>query len=64
MRALHPSSAASRILDQLVDVVATLAVAPGALDAENVELALDVAEDEIGSGYLQAARTLPAPKKP
>jgi hypothetical protein len=33
-----------------VDVIAALAVALGALDAEHVELALDVAEDEIRAG--------------
>jgi hypothetical protein len=31
--------------------IAALAVALGAFDAEHVELALDVAEDEVGSGH-------------
>jgi hypothetical protein len=38
-------------LDQLVDVIAPLVVALGAFAAEHVELALDVAEDEVGSGH-------------
>jgi hypothetical protein len=42
-----------RILDQLVDVIAALAVALGALDAEHVELAFDVAEDEMGPRHLR-----------
>jgi hypothetical protein len=33
-----------------MDVIAALAVALGALDAEHVELSFDVAEDEIGAG--------------
>jgi hypothetical protein len=43
----HQVSLATVLLDQLVDVVAALAVALGALDEEHVELAFDVAEDEI-----------------
>jgi hypothetical protein len=35
-------------LDQLVDVIAALAVALGAFDAEDVELPLDVTERAIG----------------
>ena len=35
-----------------MDVIAALAFALGAFDAEHVELALDVAEDQIGSGHL------------
>ena len=35
----------------LCDVIAALPVALGALDAEHVELAFDVAEDEIGAGH-------------
>ena len=31
--------------------IAALAVALGAFDAEHVELAFDVAEDEIGAGH-------------
>jgi hypothetical protein len=34
-----------------VDAIAALAVALGAFDAEHVELAFYVAEDEIGSGH-------------
>ena len=41
---------AAVFLDKLVDVIAALAVALGAFDAEHVELAFDVAEDEIGAG--------------
>jgi len=37
-------------LDQPLDVIAALAGALGAFDVEHVELAVDVAEDEIGSG--------------
>ena len=33
-----------------MDVIAALAGAPGAFDAKHVELALDVAEHEIGAG--------------
>jgi hypothetical protein len=33
-----------------LDVIAALAGALGAFDVEHVELAVDVAEDEIGSG--------------
>jgi hypothetical protein len=36
-------------LDEPADVVATLASAFGAFDAEHVEFSFDVAEDEIGS---------------
>jgi hypothetical protein len=42
----------SLFLDQLVDVIAALAVAFSALDTEHVELAFDVAEDEIRSWHL------------
>jgi hypothetical protein len=38
-----------------VDVIAAPAVALGAFDAEHVELALDVAEDQIRSGQGVAA---------
>ena len=34
-----------------LDEIEALAVALGALDAEHVALALDVAEDEIGAGH-------------
>ena len=44
--------AADAVRDQLVDVIAALPVALGAFDAKHVELALDVAEDEIRSGHL------------
>jgi hypothetical protein len=43
--------AADAVRDQLVDVIAAPAVALGAFDAEHVELAFDVAEDEIGAGH-------------
>ena len=38
-------------LDQFADLLAALAGALGAFDAENVELAVDVAEDEIGARH-------------
>jgi hypothetical protein len=52
--------------------VAALALASGALDAQHVELSLDVAKGEIGAGhgglshrYCRANATrIPAPKKP
>jgi hypothetical protein len=42
---------AAVFFDRLVDVRAAPAVALGAFDAEQVELAFDVAEDEIGAGH-------------
>jgi hypothetical protein len=48
----HQVAHAAVLLDQLVDVIAALAVALGAFDAKHVELVLDVTEDEIGSGHL------------
>jgi hypothetical protein len=47
----HHVALAAVFLDELVDVIAALAVALGALDAENVELVFDVAEDEIRAGH-------------
>ena len=47
----HQVGLAAVFLDQLMDVIAALAGAPGAFDVEHVELAFDVAEDEIGSGH-------------
>jgi hypothetical protein len=41
---------AAVFLDELADAVAALAGALGAFDAQYVELAIDVAEDEIRSG--------------
>ena len=38
-------------LDQLVDVIAALAGALSAFDVEHVELAFEVAEDEIGARH-------------
>jgi hypothetical protein len=49
----HQVAIAAVFLDQLVDVIAALAVALGALDAEHVELAFDVAEDEMGPRHLR-----------
>ena len=43
--------AADAVRDQLVDVIAALPVALGAFDAEHVELALNVAEDEVTAGH-------------
>jgi len=34
-----------------MDVIAALTSALGAFDAEHVELAFDVAEDEVGAGH-------------
>jgi len=39
-----------------VNVILTLATAPGAFDAQYVELAFDVAEDEIGPGQMPSPR--------
>jgi ElaB/YqjD/DUF883 family membrane-anchored ribosome-binding protein len=46
------------LLDQLGGAVAALAVALGALDAEHVELALDVAENEIHYITMDMERTV------
>jgi hypothetical protein len=40
-------------------MIAAPAVAPSALDAENVELALDVAEDEIERGIFFSRQAAP-----
>jgi hypothetical protein len=56
----HHVAVAAVFLDQLGDVIAALAVALGAFDAEHVELALDVAEDEIRSGHVAEHRFLSA----
>jgi hypothetical protein len=42
----HHVAFATVFLDQLVNVIAALAVALGAFDPEHVELALKIAEDE------------------
>ena len=47
---LRHVSLAPVLLDQPVDVIAALAVAFGALDAEHVELAFDVTEHEVRFG--------------
>ena len=39
------------LLDEFMDVIAALTSALGAFDAEHVELAFDVAEDEVGAGH-------------
>jgi hypothetical protein len=44
---LHHICLAAIFLDEPADAVATFAGAFGALDTEHIELALDVAEDEI-----------------
>jgi hypothetical protein len=59
----HQVALAPVLLDQL-DVIAALAVALGALDAENVELALDIAEDEICSGHLAMLSRFPLRETP
>jgi hypothetical protein len=56
----HHVAVAPISLDQLVNVVAALAVAFGAFDAEHVELAFDVAEDEIGAGHAGDVKPIPA----
>jgi hypothetical protein len=43
----HHVAIATVFLDQPLDVIAALAVALGAFDAEHVELAFDVTEDQI-----------------
>jgi hypothetical protein len=53
---------AAVLLDQLVDVIAALAVALGAFDAEHVELAFDVTENEISAGHL-LSKTSGAPSE-
>jgi len=45
-----------------VDVIAALAVALGALDAEQVELSFDVAEDQIAARYDAPARSSGQPQ--
>jgi hypothetical protein len=47
----HHVAAAPVFLDQLVDMIAALPAAPRTLNAQHVELALDVTKYEIGSGY-------------
>src|SRR5438046_9418616 len=47
----HHVGLAAVFLDQLCDVIAALARALGAFDAKHVELAFDVAEDEVGAGH-------------
>jgi len=49
--AAHQVPAAPVFLDQLVDVITAVPAAPRTLDTEHVELALNVSEDEIGSGH-------------
>ena len=46
----HHVGAAAVLLDQPADAIAALALAARAFDTQHVELALDVAKDEIGSG--------------
>ena len=48
----HHVGVAPVLLDQLADTVTALALAARALDAQHFELALDIAEYEIGSGHV------------
>jgi hypothetical protein len=45
----HQVAVAAVFRDQLVHLIAALATALAAFDAQHIELAVDVAEDEIGS---------------
>jgi hypothetical protein len=47
--------ASGLFLDEPADAVAALAGALGAFDAQHVELALDVTEDEIGASHSESA---------
>src|SRR5262245_31279745 len=47
----HQVSFAAVLFDELGDAVAALAVALGALDTQHVELALNIAEDEVTAGH-------------
>jgi tripartite-type tricarboxylate transporter receptor subunit TctC len=49
---LHHVASAAVSLDELADVIAALAGALCAFDAQHVELAVDVTENEIGPGHL------------
>src|SRR5262245_40185092 len=49
----HQVALAAVLLDQLSHAVAALAVALGALDAQHVELALNIAEDDVTAGQLK-----------
>jgi hypothetical protein len=46
---LHHIAFAAAFLDELVPLIAALARAPAAFDAQHIELALDIAEYEVGS---------------
>ena len=47
----HQIAPAAVLRDQLRHAVASLAVAPSAFDSQHVELAVDVAEDELAAGH-------------
>src|SRR5262245_50632607 len=47
----HQVSLAAVLLDELGHAVAALAVALGALDAQHIELALYIAEDDVTAGH-------------
>jgi hypothetical protein len=47
----HHVAQAAVLLDQIVNAVTALARAFGAFDAEHVELAFDVTENEISAGH-------------
>src|SRR5262245_34411143 len=47
----HQVALAAVLLDQLSHAVAALAVALGALDAQHIELALNIAEDDVTAGH-------------
>jgi hypothetical protein len=46
---LHHIAFAAVFLDELVHLIAALARAPAAFDAQHIELAFDIAEYEVGS---------------
>jgi hypothetical protein len=51
-------------LDQLGDLVAAGTAALRALDAQHVELAVEIAEDEICAGYVSASETVGGALRP
>ena len=59
----HQVGLAAVFLDQLMDVIAALAGAPGAFDVEHVELAFDVAEDEVSARHCDEANATPRSEK-
>jgi hypothetical protein len=60
----HDVTVAAVLLDQLVDVIAAFAVALGAFDTKHVELALDVAEDQVTAGHRAMLADFPLRETP